>query len=129
MQHGAGVTSAYADHYDRCCPHQADAFTRARGSGRKQAIDVRERLELDRVAAGITEHHARLLVHLRLVTDVRLEEERHALPAQSRGERAPPLPLQHDAEVRQGNRVAVDAVLTDLDWPVVKGRLERLAAR
>jgi hypothetical protein len=86
----------------------------------EELADVGKRLEFKCIACGIEKEHGRLLADLALEANVGFDDERDARAAQAIGERLPGLHRKHDAEVRNGNVVAVDGVVMGFavggDW-------------
>ncbi len=79
-------------------------------------------LELERVAGGIVEEHGGLFADLALKADVGLNFKLLAGGAEAVGERLPAVHGEDDAEVRDGDGVAVDGVVVRLFGG--RGRLE-----
>ena len=83
---------------------------RAVASLREESLEIAQRLELERVPAGIEEEHRRLFPDLPLEAHVRLDEEVDARAPDFLRERRPLLHAEHHAKVTDGNGVAIDGV-------------------
>ena len=87
----------------------AGAKQLAARSGREQLFDVRERLELERVAEWIEEEHRRLLARLAPEADVRLDDEFASRGTEAaRQDRPTSRSRQDHAEMPHRNVIAVD---------------------
>ncbi len=80
-----------------------------------QVLRFGESLELYRVATGVSQQHARLLVDATFVPSMRRDYESDACTRESLSQFRPCLDRQHRAEVGQRYRVAVDHVLAHLN--------------
>src|SRR6185312_5266116 len=94
----------------RCARLSSNAVGRdvTAGSGREQRVDVREGLELERIAERIEQEHRRLLARLVLEAHVRLDDEAHAAVRELSRERFPRRHVEHRAEVPYRHVLAVD---------------------
>lgn len=81
----------------------------------EQVLRVSERLELYRVAAGVPQQHARLLVDATFVPSMRTDHESDTCSGKSLCQLRPSLHRQHCAEVGQRNRISVDLVFAHLN--------------
>ena len=81
------------------------------GSAGEQLIDVPECLELEGISAGVMEEHCHLLARKAREAQVGLDDERHAGSANALGKHVEILPWQDDAEVRNGNVMAIDRIM------------------
>jgi len=88
----------------------------------EELSDVGECFELESIACGIEEEHGCLFADLAFEADIGLDDEGDACAAKAVGEGFPVFHGQHDAEVRDGDIVAVDGVV--VGFPVGGGGLE-----
>src|SRR5262245_48052035 len=73
---------------------------------REDVLGVLERLELERVPAGVAEEHRHLLAGLPLEPDARLDDERHAGGADPIRGLVELVPREDGAEMGHGDREA-----------------------
>jgi hypothetical protein len=86
--------------------------------------DVSECFELERIACGVEEEHSCLLSHLAFEANLGFHDERDAGATEAIRQRLPGFHWKDDAEVGNGNVMAVDGILVSFAGAVFRGGLE-----
>src|ERR1700761_1034449 len=81
---------------------------------RKKLANVSKRLELKRIPRRVEEEHCRLLAHLALEADIRLDHKFNPSTSKPLSQRLPCLHWKHHAEVRNRNVVSIDGIMVSL---------------